>query len=81
MLEKNELPIVIPTVTAYHRVSFAMSVLIANHRDHFCMNNYINGFMHPDYIKGNDNNFLNFAEQSNRKWVDIWENISCRICW
>lgn len=61
MLEKNELPIVIPTVTAYHRVSFAMAVLIANHRYHFCMNNYINIFMHPDYIKGNDNNFLNFV--------------------
>lgn len=61
MLEKNELPIVIPTVTAYHRVSFAMAVLIANHRYHFCMNNYINVFMHPDYIKGNDNNFLNFV--------------------
>ena len=42
MVDKKELPIVIPTVTAYHRVSFAMAILMANFKYDFCINNYIN---------------------------------------
>lgn len=62
MSESKELCIVIPTVTAYHRVSFAMAILIANCKYDFCVNNYINIYMNPDYIKGNDDNFLSFEK-------------------
>lgn len=62
MAESKELCIVIPTVTAYHRVSFAMAILTANCKYDFCVNNYINIYMNPDYIKGNDDNFLGFEK-------------------
>lgn len=62
MVDKKELPIVIPTVTAYHRVSFAMAILMANFKYDFCINNYINIYMNPDYIKNNDDTFLGFEK-------------------
>lgn len=62
MVDKKELPIVIPTVTAYHRVSFAMAILMANFKYYFCINNYINIYMKPNYIKGNDDTLLGFEK-------------------
>lgn len=71
MYDKKELSILLPISKAYHRMSFAMAILMANEKYHFCINNYINIFMEPNFIKDIDNTFLSF-ENTDIKEVDIF---------
>lgn len=72
MCDKKELSILLPISKAYHRMSFAMAILMANEKYHFCINNYINIFMEANFIKNVDNTFLSF-ENTDIKEVDIFD--------